>query len=70
MERIVGRILRRDEQVDHINGDKEDNRPENLQVLSPAEHTRKTTADQQRARAKLLAEIAAYREKYGPLDLE
>lgn len=38
MERILGRELDYNETVHHINGDKQDNRPENLEVLSRAEH--------------------------------
>lgn len=39
-EFVLGRPLRRDEVVHHINGDKLDNRPNNLQVMSQAEHAR------------------------------
>lgn len=38
MERFLGRDLRRDEHVHHRNGDKLDNRVQNLEVLGVAEH--------------------------------
>ncbi|RYE54211.1 MAG: HNH endonuclease [Hyphomicrobiales bacterium] len=40
MEHHIGRLLRADEEVHHINGDKRDNRIENLQILSASEHAR------------------------------
>lgn len=39
MEKHLGRKLKRDEFVHHINEDRSDNRIENLQVCSPSEHT-------------------------------
>jgi hypothetical protein len=38
MEQELGRTLRADEQVHHKNHDRLDNRPENLEVVSSAEH--------------------------------
>ena len=40
MERHIGRLLRRDEHVHHRNENRADNRIENLEVVSRAEHNR------------------------------
>lgn len=40
VEELLGITLQNDQVVHHINGDKTDNRPENLQILDWKEHSR------------------------------
>lgn len=46
----LGRILERDEQVDHINNDKSDDRIENLQILSFEDNLRKFAREVKKGR--------------------
>lgn len=64
MSRTLGRPFQRDEHVHHINGDKTDNRPENLRVLSRQAH--KTLHNDEIAHK--LRRLAEYERRYGPLN--
>jgi hypothetical protein len=49
-EQMIGRPLIRGEIVHHANGDKRDNRPENLVVMTQSEHMRLHLAEMMTAR--------------------
>lgn len=59
-EHILGRYLTTEEQVDHINQQKDDNRPENLQVLDAKAHAKKTQAENLGALKALRAQVAEH----------
>ena len=50
MEGILGRKLDTDEHVHHLNSDRADNRPENLEVLTSSEHAKLHDHPQMRSR--------------------
>jgi hypothetical protein len=62
-ERILGRVLKANEVVHHINGVKTDNRPENLQILDARDH-HQLHADELKEK---LRRLEAYERLYGPL---
>jgi hypothetical protein len=50
MERVLGRALTADEVVHHKNEKRDDNRPENLEVMTRAEHARLHARERARRR--------------------
>lgn len=70
MARSLGRPLTTDEHVHHRNADKQDNRLENLELTSLAEHTAKHHQEIRELRARvreLERELAAKASAAGPL---
>lgn len=66
MEEVLGRYLELDEIVHHKNGDRKDNRPENLQVTTKLQHY-KEHFDAVKKVDSLEEKLARYEKLHGPL---
>lgn len=67
MEQVLGRRLLSTEQVNHINQIRDDNRPENLEVLSAGDHARISNQQGVVKRKSMRDELAEYKLRFGPL---
>lgn len=67
MENFLGRRLATSEHVHHVNGNKTDNRLENLVIMDHLEHLALSGSEYRRALAEMQDELAGYRKRYGLL---
>jgi hypothetical protein len=69
-EYLFGRSLKKGEHVDHIDGDCWNNAPENIQILSAAEHARKSFAGKRRLASQTKSVRRGFKKWYDNLTEE
>jgi hypothetical protein len=67
-EQKEGRRILKTEHVHHVNHVRDDNRPENLEIVSPSEHARESNAHGKRKRQTMRERLAEYERRFGPLE--
>jgi len=68
VEQSIGRYLRSDEAIHHLNGMKDDNRLENLLIMDAKAHAVLSVRDHQASVNEKLQQLAEYQRRFGPLD--
>lgn len=66
-EEKYGRRILPTEHIHHLNGIRDDNRPENLEIQSPSDHARVSIQQGKEKRKSIRDELEEYRKRFGPL---